>query len=322
MAPREFVLLVHESAYKTPVGSPVLGTSSLYLRLAESNALTMRPKPIHVPVQRGGGQTNRAYTKATRQECTGTLKVILCYSQAAFLLGWAATPINSLQTLPYVTTEPVGDLASMAVYHAITTADGTIKRRVYLGTKVEGWNIACTGEAPLAVLTLNLRASTPQGNQFDSSVDPTAVTFPPPSDTNFPIDPLLFTDLNGFVTVGTSRTQFDAITLDSKHTMDPKFFENRYLNVHRFWGRDTTIELTNYYKISPDDRTVFEGVTPETVTAEWSGGTHTVVFTMNAQNVFNKVDDDLSLEKCYMQNLGIDNQWDPTAAGDIGFTVT
>jgi hypothetical protein len=58
------------------------------------------------------------------------------------------------------------------------------------------------------------------------------------------------------------------------------------------------------------------------VTAEWSGGTHTVVFTMNAQNVFNKVDDDLSLEKCYMQNLGIDNQWDPTAAGDIGFTVT
>lgn len=322
MAVREFVLLVQESAYKTPVGSPVLGTSMIYPRLSESNAMTMRPKPITVKVPRGGGQATMAYTKSSKTECVGTLKLVLCYSQAAFLLGWATTPINAGQTSPYVTTEPPGDLASMSLYHAIARSDGTIKRRVYLGTKCEGWSIANSSDSQLAILTLNIRASTPQGNQFDSSTDPNSTIFPAPADTAFPTDPLLFDDLAGGVSIASSRTQFDMLNLESKHAMDPKFFESRYMSVHRFWGRATTLAIANYYKPTPDDRTTYEGVTVGAVSATWNNGTHTVVAQLNAQNVYTAADDDLGIDKCYMESMSMDNQWDASAATDVGFTVT
>ena len=90
------------------------------------------------------------------------------------------------QTAPWTTTEPAGDLASVAIYHAIARSDGSIKRRVYLGCKVDGWDVEVSEDGTIATLSLDISGSTPQGNQFDSSADPTAVTFPAPTDAQMP----------------------------------------------------------------------------------------------------------------------------------------
>lgn len=320
MAVREFVLMVQESAYKTPVGSPVLGTSMVYPRLSESDAFSVRDSPILVPVMRGGGINTKAYTIAGKQECSGALKMVMCYSTAAFLLGWATQPMNAGQTTPYTTTEPPNDLASMTFYHGITLSDGTIKRRAWLGCKCEGFSLSCSADSPLMIGTFQIRASTPQGNQFDSSTDPTSGTFPAPADTAFPVDAIIFQHLAAGLTVGSSRTQFDAWGLDSKYSMDPKWFESRFVSVHRFWGRATTMTLTNYYKPSPTDRTSYEGVAAQSVIAAFTNGTHTLTFALNAQNIFSKVDDQLGIDKVFMQSDSIDNQWDASAGGDFNFT--
>ena len=102
-------------------------------------------------------------------------------------MQWAAQTINAGQTTPWVTTEPPGDLASVSIYHAITRSDGTIKRRVYLGCKVDGWDLDVSEDSTIATLSLDISGSTPQGNQFDSSTDPTAGTFPAPTDSPQPV---------------------------------------------------------------------------------------------------------------------------------------
>ena len=51
---REFLMLVQESAYKTPVASPVVwptaSANAFYIRLDGANVFTMRPRPVMVAV--------------------------------------------------------------------------------------------------------------------------------------------------------------------------------------------------------------------------------------------------------------------------------
>src|SRR5271165_2382246 len=185
---REFLMLVQESAFKVPVSSPVVyptaSASAFYVRLDGANVFTMRPRPVMVAVPYGGGVAIDAFRVSDKIECKGRLVTKLYAGPLSqFLLQWGGQQINSGQTSPWTTTEPAGDLASVSCYHAITRSDGTIKRRVYLGTKVDGFDVDVSEDGTIATLSMDLSASTPQGNQFDSSTDPTAGTFPAPTDS-------------------------------------------------------------------------------------------------------------------------------------------
>ena len=323
MAVREFVYIVQESAWKTPVATPVVGTSAIYLRLDGGNAFTMRPKPVVVKVPRGSGQATMGYTVSDKTELKGTLKTIFYASQAPFVLPWAATPINLGQTQPWVTTDGVaGDLASCTIYHGVARSDGTVKRRAYHGVKVTDWTLDMSSDSQQGSLSLGLQAANPAGNQFDASVDPDATIAPAPTDSMFPVDPFLFIHTAGFFTVGSARTQYDSISIKSTNKLDPRWFENRYLSVLRCFGRATTVEASMYYKPTPDDRTSYEGLAAAACSVEWNNSIHTATFTMDANNVFNAVDDDLGLDTVYLQKVGIDNQWDPAANNDCGWAFT
>ena len=188
---REFLFLVQESAYKTPVSSPVVwptaSANAFYIRLDGANVFTMRPRPVMVAVPYGGGVAIDAFRVSDKIECKGRLVTKLYAGPLSqFLLQWGSLQVNTAQTSPWTTTEPAGDLASVAIYHAITRSDGSIKRRVYLGCKVDGWDIDVSEEGTIATLSMDISGSTPQGNQFDSSTDPTSATFPAPTDAQMP----------------------------------------------------------------------------------------------------------------------------------------
>ena len=96
---REFLMVVEESAYKTPVVSPVVWTtantyglthaSAYYARLAGDNQFTMRPRPTGiVRTPYGGGVAVDAYTVADKIACQGQLTIPLSIGQAPFWLSW------------------------------------------------------------------------------------------------------------------------------------------------------------------------------------------------------------------------------------------
>ncbi len=341
---REFLLLVQESAYKTPVATPIYwptaSANAFYIRLDGANVFSMRPRPVMVAVPYGGGVAIDAFRVADKLECKGRLVTKLYAGPLSqFLLQWAAQQINTGQTSPWTTTEPAGDLASVAIYHAIMRSDGTIKRRVYLGTKVDGWDLDVSEDGTIATLSMDLSASTPQGNQFDSSIDPTAGTFPAPTDSpnQYPgpgvTGPYVFTHASGGLTIGSARTQFQSIKLSVKNQIARRFWANRFVNLMRFVGRATTLEAVNFYAPSPDDRTDYEGLlgfqttgtvpySSTAVTFELNNGTHSVTFGLNNNSVFTTFEDQLPLNDLYTQTMTITNQWDPTAGSDLALTFT
>ena len=319
-------MIVQESAYKTPVTLPVVFTTAstynsataYYVRLDGGNAFTMRPKPVEVEVPYGGGVAVGAYRVSDKQACEGELTVKLCASQAPFLLAWATNRINSLQTLPWPTTLAPGDLASCSVYHAIQRSDGSYKRRVYLGTKVSSVNVEVSEESTVVTLKLGLVSSTPQGNQFDASTDPTATVFPAPVDANFPSDVYLWTHSSGLITIGgTIRSQITELRFDAKNTLAKRFFNSRFVEALLFTGRKTTCGVKLLYAPTPDDRTTYEGLTSQAISVGLNNGTHSVTITLNAQNIFDTFNDDLPLNDLYFQASSLANLWDPVAGSDF-----
>lgn len=333
---REFLLLVQESAYKTPATAVVWPTGSataFYIRMDGSNAFTMRPRPVMVTVPYGGGLAVDAFRVADKLECKGKLTTKLYAGPLSeFLLGWAAKQINTGQTSPWTTTEIAGDLASVAIYHGIARSDGTIKRRVYLGCKVDSWDLDVSENSTIATLSLDITGSTPQGNQFDASNDPNSSVFPAPTDAQMPTTgttgPYVFTHASGGLLIGTARTQFSSVKIASRNVLAKRFWANRFLGLQRWVGRSTTLDAVNFYAPTPDDRTSYEGIAGLTVAGGYTGtdasftlnnGTHTIVFDLKNNSVFTNVEDQTPLNDLYMQATTLTNQWDP--ASGVDFTV-
>ena len=331
---REFLMIVEESSYMTPAATPVVWTTTtpyntangFYVRLDEGNAFGMRARPQEVEIPYGGGLAIGAYRATDKIECRGNLRLKLTAGIAPFVLNWAST--RTTATVPWPNTEPPGDLASCAVYHAIMRSDGTFRRRVYLGCKVDSWSLDMSSDSTVGTLNLGLSASTPQGNAYDSSVDPTAIVFPAPADNNLPVDPYLFTHTSGHVMLnGVSRLNISQLTLNGTNTLARSFFNQRFLGKLRFTGRKTTAACRLEYQVTPDDRVTYEGsmpygVTPVPVQISWNDGTHTLLINMNANNVIDPLDEDLPLDDLYFQSSTYNNLWDASAHTDFAFSFT
>lgn len=330
-SPREFLMIAQEPVFKTAYGSPAIWTTStaygisnyqaLYIRLDGDNSFTMRPRPVIIDNMYGGGFVVPAFKISDKLEVKGQLTCKLSVQQAPFLLSWAGVRINSGQNSPWVTTEPVGDLASCSIYHAVTRSDGSVKRRVYLGCKVTSWSLSVSEDSTEATLTLQISGSTPQGNQFDASTDPSSVTFPSPSDNNLPIDPFVFLFAGGssyFTYAGGIRTQFTDLTITCQNVLASRYFANRFVQMYRFLGRTTTLATKLWYPpSSQDDRTLYEGLASEAVNIELSNGTHGLSVQFNAQNVLGSFEDELPQANIYMQTSTSGNLWDPSAGNDF-----
>src|SRR3954468_12180303 len=184
MAAREFLWVVKESALGTVMTSPTAGTDSIYIRLIDGNSFGMVAEPVQEEIPYGGGFAVTAEIVSDHYACKGQLKTKLYPAQAAIMMAWCLTRITSGQTLPWVTTEPAGDLASCSVYHAVRRSDGTYRRKRFAGCKVAGARIEVSRQSTTAMLTLDLQASRSYGNGMDGSSDPDATEFPAPAETD------------------------------------------------------------------------------------------------------------------------------------------
>lgn len=335
-APREYVMVVQESAYLTPATTPVVWTTATtyglanaaayYVRLGGPNRFTMRPRPMGaVTTPYGGGWDVPAYMFADKEECKGQLTLELTVGQAPMWLSWALARVAG-GTAPWTTSIANGDLASCSVYHALTRSDGTVKRQVYLGAKVDSFALTISEGSTACQLVLGLTASLAQGNQFDASSDPTSGTFPSPADADLPVDPYVFTHAGGtsFVTyAGSVRTQFTELNVNVANTLARRFFASRHIQVLTLCGRKTTVASKLWYPpAAADDRTAYAGLVSKTLSVELNNGVHGFTIGCNAQNVLSPLEDDLPLNDLFMQSSTMNNLWDATAGSDFTLTIT
>lgn len=325
MAAFEFLMWVKESALGTPIGTPVLGTDKIYLRLTDGNSFSMQAVPQYVDIPYGGGEAITVESLSEFTDCKGTLTTKLYPSQAHLLFDWAQNRINAGGTSPWTTTEPPGDLASASIYHAYQRSDGTLKRTRYAGVKVTRWQIAASATDPVWKLTMDLQAVKEVGNPIDSSTDPDATEFPAPADADLPTGPYLFKDSVGGLLLGSSsgtvRTQYDDFSIDVTNVVDARPFESPFVQVISFRGRNSMLNSTLRLKATPDDLTPFLSGTAQRAQLTLVRGTTTVI-DFKAQNKIRQLTRDLPLDRTFMYKLQMKNVRDATAGTDISVTVT
>jgi hypothetical protein len=321
---REFLWIVQESALNTPVGSPVVyPTSSFnsgYVRLIDGNSFSMYAKPVIEEIPYGGGYAVTAEAVSDHYECKGQLKTKLYPGIAPFLLGWAFTRNDG--TNPWITSEPIGDLASCSVYHAVRRSDGTYRRKVFSGCKVAGARIEVSRQSTTAMLTLDLQACKSAGNAMDSTSDPNSSVFPAPTEAEYPTAPYTFKMTAGGLTIASGRTEYEDLAIAVQNALDGRWFEQSYLQVNQFCGRASTLDTTLYLKASPDDRSTFEAITTQSVSIVFTNGVtgQNLTIQFNGQNTITDLPYDLPLNQAFMQKLSLKNRFDATAGQDLSIS--
>ncbi len=214
------------------------------------------------------------------------------------------------------------------------------KCRRYAGCKVRSWNFTISQNSQIGTLSLDLTGSVAQGNQFDSSTDPTLTaagtaptatggspptgsTFAYPATNNLPINPYLFINASntggsgsaGFLEIGsgalTARTTFESVGLSCQNSLMTRFWANRFAQFMQFCGRKLTLTAQNFYSNSPDDRTAMEGLTAQSISFALGNSTHSATFVLNTNNIIQTIEDSLPLADIYTQTLTATSQWDP-----------
>jgi hypothetical protein len=319
---RRFLRISQEAAFGVfPTSSPI----QIEVRLDQADAFKVMTQPEFWTIMSGSGFAVPALFGTQVTALGATLSIPLDYAQAAFLLGWACQIINSGQTSPWTTTEIAGDLASCSIEYGWSNYDGTIRRKRFLGCKVMSLSLACSRDAPVCRANFAIVGSTPQGNSYDSSTDPSAGAFPMPADSAFPTTPVLFQHLKSGLTINNvSRSNFQSIGFNVQNRMKPYFDENRFANLIRFNGRTTTLSGVSRLKATPDDRTSYESATTmgSANTVEWNNGTHTITATLNAQNYFSQVGESFPLDEEIYFAWTLQNLLDTSATTDWTFAVT
>lgn len=312
---KRFLRITQEAAYGTFPGSPV----SIYPRLNTPNAFRHMTTPGFWEIMSGSGFAVPALRGTQQASLRATLTTPLCATQAQFLLGWCGLRINSGQTSPWTTTEPAGDFTSCALDYAWTNFDGTLRTKRFTGCKVARWSVSASKDNPVCMLTIDVVGSTPQGNSYDSSVDPTLTA---PADSVFPVDPYLFQQLKGGFTLGSSRTNFESFTISSENALTAYFDESRFANAIRIGGRRTTVDARFRLKASPDDRASYENSAALACSMVLTGYSKSVTFAFNAQNFLSSVQEDYPLDAEVYYDGTIANLLDTTATTDFTMSFT
>lgn len=331
MASREYACLVIESAYGVPKSTPATGTDRFYLRLDGANSFTMQALPLPGTIMYGGGRATPALYYSDQKNTVGRLTGIVYGSDAGVfaktLLDWALTPVNSGRTTPWATTDasylmPVGDLASMSIYHAKQQNDSTYDLRRYGGVKVMGGSLECSRQSPLLRFSFDIQGIRDDLNAAGAVAHPDGTEFPAPAETEYPTSPFLFSHTAGALKIGSVRTQYDSVSLRFANAMDPKWFESTYITLIKFCGRTTTLAANLHMKATPDDLAAIQAGTAQDSELSWNNGSKTIKIDLLGANYFTGLGRDLGLNTVYKWDVTLTNFWDATTANDIAVTLT
>lgn len=311
---REYLILTTESTY----GAYNSSGTVVNIPLDGSNAFKAIPKPVTYSI-RSAASLNKRFIRGTQKTKVGaTLTTDLYSEQAATLLGWATTEINSGQTSPWTTTEPVGDLASATLDHAIMRGDGTFRMKRYLGCKVKTWRLSCDNHGDLTKIALGISVQKYQGNSYDSSSDPSLTA---PAISAFPVAVYAFQHTAGNLTIASARTNFTSLSISGENIVQEPFDEGHFISRCRYKGRNIDFQVNLESKSTPDDFTTYLTQAAVSAQVEWVNGAHSVTVNFEGSNYVDEYGEDHPLDADMYYDLHLQNYLSATAGTDLAITV-
>ena len=312
MSVNEYLWLVQEGSYGTPVASPVVGTSQYLIPLVESNSADFNEDPTIVTTPFGGGEDTDAEAISDMQTVKASISTLGYASLAPFLLNAAATRVNAGQTLPWVTTEPVNDLASFSAYKNQRGRDGTWIPYAYAGCKVLSLNGTCSRQDPRLKLKLEVQAQKEYPNAKDSSAALTAPTAP--TDAQYPRGCYLFSQLSGGITFGTGTlARFSDLAFTLTNKLDPQWYESSWVQTLGCHGREATADMTLLLTATANMKAQYQAVTKQAFKIVFTSGANSLTIDFKGNVYIPKFKFDLSLGKEFMIKASFKGLYDVTA---------
>lgn len=323
---RESLVLMHESAYGTPVlTSGVVDytatTSTFVIPLVESNSFQADFVPSIVFIPFGGGLDVHYDAVADQYGVTAQFQTLAYPSLLAFLLDAACTRINTGQTSPWTTTEPACDLASIAAYHTFKMRSGTQKRRKLTGGKIQTLTVSASRQDPRVKVSGTIVFQKETGNAAEASSDPDGTEFPLPADTNLPTGPYLFSHTSAnFKRISTAVASYSSVGVTINNKLAPEWFESKFISICSALGREATMTADLLLKSSPDWRSDYQALTTRAYSLKFDNGTKSSLIDFGNSNTVTGLPYELPLGKEFMQKVTITNRWNASASTDIAIT--
>lgn len=322
MPVREYLALVQEVSFGTPVDSPSNGTSRHYMRLTTPYQGLMKPVVGIIPV--GNGYVGPGCAYSDSYAFTGSIQGELYPAQSSFLLGWATTKIPAARDKPWTTTDaagvmPVNDLASISAYHGVLEAS-TMKRRRGSGLKCSNFSLTGSRQSPTWNFNAAFMGVRDDTNAAGTVADPLVAEIPDPTDSVYPCGPWTFSHASGGLKINTTRTLFDNITVQFANTLQSLSFESRYPQLVNMFGRTITIQVSLYRRPSPDDLAAFRALTAMDVQLVLANGTNTLTLDFGDYCRWTNLDEQLPVDSPYMWQGEITAFYDAAAGTDFVYT--
>lgn len=297
---REFLRWTPELTWGT---FDTTSTTAQVIQLDQNNAFTMRPAPVAWQIRSASGFNRRVQTGSAKTGVQGGLN-ILCYGSQMTAL------------MPAIVASPTNVLGSATIDHCLVMEDGSSTKvyRRYLGCMVSQAAFAAAESNQLMRLNMQLIAKQP--------ATITATDFPEPAVSAYPWDaPYVFEMASGALTIGSSRVEFEEFNITIKNTLDARFMASNYLTRLKYCGRDVDW-TTRFPYVTAVDRSNYEAVTAIAASITFTNSTHSMAFNFNSNNFEMKVNDDLSLDKVFLESIEGSCYFDRTAGTPNDLTVT
>lgn len=312
---RQFAMVVVESSFGVPKTSPTLGTDSFYIPITEGNAVNVWETPLQGKIPYGGGWNTSSCAFSNQSQIQGTIKTNL-YSTALtkFLLDVSLTQVNSGRTTPWPTTDanyvmPAGDLPSFTCYFGHEQVDGTIKRYGWHGLKVASGSISLASGQTAGTISLNVAGA--------GTSTPNSTTFPEPDSSAFPCSVYTFSDLDGGLKIGTTRSLFGGLELSWTNSINTVYFEGKYPKIQRYTGRSTTVNVSQLYmRPTPDDYSSYKSLTPFDGQVKLDDGVNTLTLDLPVVR-WDSLTPEFGLDTAYSWNGTLAAYYDATSGTDV-----
>lgn len=314
---KQWLVLTTEASFKTKTGTPVLNTDYFPVRLDQDNAFTPRVTPQFWEVLTADADNEPVLTGTERSSCPGRISMLLYATHAPAMLRWALARVNQVPTpkLPWVTSEPRGDLGTMTADYAIEDpSTGTQAKLAYRGGKVLGGELLGNNTTDLMRLNLDVLFA-----------DTAASVLAEPAITDYPTDPYAFQDLTGGTSafkIGTATTNFQSFALRWRNNVVPKWDESSTPVRMRMNGRRISWEAQLLYKATPDRRAAYVARTAQDVEFKFDNGSKTALIDLNLRNFIQQVGDILPLGDEFAQTIGGDSFVDTAQGASISLAFT
>lgn len=323
MSTREALYIVAESAYGTPKASPVKGTDAWYFNLPESDSFQGLMSPQTQVIPYGGGTDSPFDAVNDSFQTQIQWKGFVYPSLDNVLLNLAMQTVNTAQTIPWVTTEQAGDLASASFYKMWQPRVGVAVRKRFPGVKVQTFQMQCSRQDPRLSFSATLIAQKEVGNPIDGSTDPDDTEFPDPACADLPVGPYLFSHSKANLKFGGSAvTNYTSLSLQVNNKLDTLSFEDHFPVLCAMRGRSFVATFQRLLNGTPDYRGIHQQVTKEAFSLEFNNGTNGFTIDFGANCYVSAYAQNLGLGKEFLETITVTNLVDHTSCNDMTLTFT